>query len=160
MLTVIDEFTRRCLAIIVARRLRSDDVLHCLAELFVPTDRLSIFGLTMVPSSSPERARVARPDRREDALHRARQPLGERLLRELQFQSSATSCWRVSSSRRCTRPRCSSSSGGRHYNAIRPHSSLGYRPPAPETILPPASAMAYAALRPAQTLATSGRTLT
>jgi len=24
----------------------------------------------------------------------------------------------------------------RHYNAIRPHSALGYRPPAPETILP------------------------
>ena len=35
MLTVIDEFTRRCLAIVVARRLRSDDVLHCLTDLFV-----------------------------------------------------------------------------------------------------------------------------
>jgi len=35
MLTVIDEFTRECLAIVVARRLRSDDVLQCLAELFV-----------------------------------------------------------------------------------------------------------------------------
>ena len=34
MLTVIDEFTRECLAIEVARRLRSDDVLHVLAELF------------------------------------------------------------------------------------------------------------------------------
>ena len=31
----------------------------------------------------------------------------------------------------------------RHYNAIRPHSSLGYRPPAPETILPPAPALPY-----------------
>ena len=30
MLCVIDEFTRRCLAIVVARRLRSDDVLQCL----------------------------------------------------------------------------------------------------------------------------------
>ncbi len=35
MLCVIDEFTRRCLAIVVARRLRSDDVLHCLTDLFV-----------------------------------------------------------------------------------------------------------------------------
>ena len=35
MLRVIDEFTRRCLAIVVARRLRSDDVLQCLTELFV-----------------------------------------------------------------------------------------------------------------------------
>ncbi|MEO0818670.1 MAG: integrase core domain-containing protein, partial [Pseudomonadota bacterium] len=26
----------------------------------------------------------------------------------------------------------------RHYNTKRPHSSLGYRPPAPETILPAA----------------------
>jgi transposase InsO family protein len=34
MLTIIDEYTRECLAIDVARRLRSDDVLHCLAELF------------------------------------------------------------------------------------------------------------------------------
>ena len=25
----------------------------------------------------------------------------------------------------------------RHYNTIRPHSSLGYRPPAPETASPP-----------------------
>ena len=35
MLTVIDEFTRQCRAIVVARRLRSDDVLHCLTALFV-----------------------------------------------------------------------------------------------------------------------------
>ena len=48
----------------------------------------------------------------------------------------------------------------RHYNAVRPHSSLGYRPPAPETVLPPAFNLAYAALRPAQTLATERRALT
>ena len=35
MLTVIDEFSRRCLAIVVARRLNSDDVLATLTELFV-----------------------------------------------------------------------------------------------------------------------------
>ena len=29
----------------------------------------------------------------------------------------------------------------RHYNAVRPHSSLRYRPPAPEAILPPASGL-------------------
>ena len=33
MLVVLDEFTRRCQAIVVARRLRSDDVLQCLADL-------------------------------------------------------------------------------------------------------------------------------
>jgi len=35
MLTIIDEFTRECLAIEVARRLGSDDVLHRLAEPFI-----------------------------------------------------------------------------------------------------------------------------
>lgn len=35
MLTVIDEYTRQCRAIVVQRRLNSDDVLFCLAELFV-----------------------------------------------------------------------------------------------------------------------------
>ena len=34
MLTIIDEYSRECLAILVARRLRSDDVLHLLADLF------------------------------------------------------------------------------------------------------------------------------
>jgi putative transposase len=34
MLTVVDEFTRQCLAIVTARKLNSDDVLHCLTELF------------------------------------------------------------------------------------------------------------------------------
>ena len=36
-----------------------------------------------------------------------------------------------------------------HYNTIRPHSSLGYRPPAPEAILPPARGLPYASLRSA-----------
>ena len=40
----------------------------------------------------------------------------------------------------------------RHYNAVRPHSSLGYQPPAPKAILPPASELTYAPLRPAQIL--------
>lgn len=36
----------------------------------------------------------------------------------------------------------------RHYNTRRPHSTLGYGPPAPETILPRSDAPAYAPLRP------------
>ena len=35
MLTVIDEYTRECLAIFVARQITSDDVLAQLADLFV-----------------------------------------------------------------------------------------------------------------------------
>jgi len=35
MLTVIDEFSREFLAIVIERSLKSDDVLECLAELFI-----------------------------------------------------------------------------------------------------------------------------
>jgi hypothetical protein len=35
ILVVIDEYTRECLALEVARQLRSEDVLYCLAGLFV-----------------------------------------------------------------------------------------------------------------------------
>jgi len=51
MLTVIDEFTRRCLAIVVARKLKSDDVLHCLTDPSLCTVRPSTFVRTMAPSS-------------------------------------------------------------------------------------------------------------
>jgi hypothetical protein len=46
MLCVIDEFTRRCLAIVVARRLRSDDVLQCLTDLFFEHGPRSTSGQT------------------------------------------------------------------------------------------------------------------
>jgi putative transposase len=115
MLTVIDEFTRRCLAIVVARRLRSDDVLHCLTDLFVahgPPEhirsdngpeflarnvrewlgRIGVKTLFIEPGSPWENGYVlAEPS---FAWTRASTP------------SSVTSCWQVSSSRRCTRPRC------------------------------------------------------
>ena len=45
----------------------------------------------------------------------------------------------------------------RHYNTIRPHSSLGYRPPAPEAATPPlpASSSASLHLRPAMAAETT-----
>jgi transposase InsO family protein len=35
MLTVIDEFTRECLAVVVDRKLKSQEVIEALSELFV-----------------------------------------------------------------------------------------------------------------------------
>lgn len=35
LLTVIDEYTRECLGILLERRIGSDEVLQCLTELFV-----------------------------------------------------------------------------------------------------------------------------
>jgi len=45
----------------------------------------------------------------------------------------------------------------RHYNTVRPHSSLGYRPPAPEAATPPlpASGSASLHLRPAMAVETT-----
>lgn len=40
-----------------------------------------------------------------------------------------------------------------HYSVVRPHSSLTYRPPIPETILSPSRGLPYAPLRSAHGLA-------
>jgi putative transposase len=153
MLTVIDEFTRRCLAIVVARGLKSDDVLDCLAALFVthgPPEhvrsdngpefvagnvcqwlgRIGVKTLFIEPGSPWENGYC------ESFNSKLRDELlaGE-VFSTLHEAKVLIERWR------------------RHYNAVRPHSSLGYRPPAPETILPPASGLSYATLRSAQTLA-------
>jgi hypothetical protein len=46
------------------------------------------------------------------------------------------------------------------YNVVRPHSSLGYWPPAPEAIVPSASGLPYSSLRSAQSLTEYGRVVT
>lgn len=82
-LVVLDEFTRECLVIEVARRLRSDDVLAVLTDLFVrrgPARAPSLGQRARV--HRPLGPRLARPGRGPDAVHRARQPMGERVLRE------------------------------------------------------------------------------
>jgi putative transposase len=88
MLTVIDEFTRRSLAIVVARKLRSDDVLHCLTELFVahgtPEHIRSDNGPEFVARNVREWLRRIGV---KTLFIEPRQPLGERLLRELQLQA-------------------------------------------------------------------------
>ena len=66
--------------------------------------------------------------RHEDLVHRARESVGERVLRDeflngeifysLKEAQILTERWRV------------------EYNTERPHSALGYRPPAPQAILP------------------------
>ncbi len=35
ILTIIDEYSRQCLALIIARSIKSDDVLDCLSSLFL-----------------------------------------------------------------------------------------------------------------------------
>ena len=136
MLTVIDEYTRECLAIEVDRRLRSDDVLHCLAELFTdrgPPDhirsdngseftaravrnwlgRIGVRTLYIEPGSPWENGyNESFNGKLRDEL------LNGEIFYTLAEARTLIERWR------------------RHYNTVRPHSSLGYRPPAPQTILP------------------------
>ncbi len=89
LLTVLDEFTRECLAIQVARQITSDDVLAELAQLLVERG-------TPRYLRSDQRARVhgtcapdlARAGRRADSVYRAREPLGERLHRVVQWEAT------------------------------------------------------------------------
>ncbi len=148
MLTLVDEYTRECLAIDVARRLRSDDVLERLAWLFatrgVPEHirsdngpeftakvvrgwlaRVQVKTLFIQPGSPWENGYV------ESFNSKLRDELldGE-IFYTLREGKVLIERWR------------------QYYNRERPHSSLGYRPPAPEAIeaVPPASA----ALQPAE----------
>ena len=136
MLTVIDEFTRESLAIAVARRLRSDDVLAYLADLFAergPPDhirsdngseftahavrdwlpRLGVKTLYIEPGSPWENGyNESFNGKLRDEL------LNGEIFYSLQEAKVLIEQWR------------------HHYNTIRPHSALGYRPPAPRTIVP------------------------
>ena len=136
MLTVIDEFTRRCLAIVVERGLKSDNVLHCLTELFVkhgPPDhirsdngseftaiavrtwlgRIGVKTLFIEPGSPWENGynESFNGKLRDELLNRE-------VFYSLKEVQILTEQWR------------------REYNTIRPHSSLGYRPPVPEAFMP------------------------
>jgi transposase InsO family protein len=146
MLTLVDEFTRECLAIDVARQLKSDDVLERLAWLFctrgVPEHirsdngseftakavrewlaKVGVKTLYIEPGSPWENGYVEsfNGKLRDELLN------GE-IFYSLKEAKVLIERWRE------------------HYNRIRPHSSLGYRPPAPEAIEPVGTCSA--ALRP------------
>jgi transposase InsO family protein len=137
LLTVVDEYTRKCLAIRVARRMTANDVLWVLADLFleygVPehirsdngpefvADRvrswladLGITTLFIEPGSPWENGYVEsfNGKLRDELLN------GE-IFYTLKEAQILIEQWR------------------RLYNGLRPHSSLGQRPPAPETIALP-----------------------
>ena len=136
LLTVIDEYTRECLAIRADRQIRSSDVIETLAELMmirgVPDHIRSDNG-----PESPARA--------------VREWLGRVGARTLYIEPGSP--WEngyIESFNGKLRDelldrelfytllevRVLTERYRQIYNRIRPHSSLGYRPPAPETVLP------------------------
>jgi transposase InsO family protein len=137
MLTLVDEFTRECLAIDVERHIKSDDVLHRLTEVFVERGTpdyirsdngpefvakavtewvhgLGVDTLSIEPGSPWENGYV------ESFNGKLRdEMLNLEVFDTLLEAKVLVERWRI------------------EYNTFRPHSSLGYRPPAPEAVPAP-----------------------
>lgn len=134
MLTVVDEYTRECLAIAIRRHMKSIDVQEVLGELFlthgcpvhIRSDngpefiarslrqwmaQLAIAPLFIEPGSPWENGYIESFNGKfRDEL------LNGELFYTLREAQVVIERWR------------------RRYNQVRPHSALGYRPPAPQTI--------------------------
>ena len=142
MLTVVDEYSRECLAVLVGRSIKSEDVLALLGDLFVAhgppgyirsdngpefcakavrrwLHRLDVGTLYIEPGSPWENGYCEsfNGKLRDELLN------GEIFYTLLEAEVLIER-WR------------------RHYNGCRPHSALGYRPPAPETIDPASAGLA------------------
>jgi putative transposase len=136
MLNVVDEFTHECLAIRVARRLRATDVIDVLSDLFilrgVPAHIRSDNGPEFVAKQvrqwitavGAKTAYIEKGSPWENGyVESFNARLRDELLNGEIFYSLREAQVVIESWRR-------------HYNTVRPHASLGFRPPAPEVILP------------------------
>lgn len=134
ILTVIDEYTRKCLAIRVGSSLRTDQVLETLSDLFVtegvPDHIRSDNGSEFTAKSLREwigslgvRTAYIEPGSPwENGYNESfNGKLRDELLNREIFYSLKEAQIMIEQWRR-------------HYNEVRPHSSLGYRPPAPQVI--------------------------
>lgn len=137
ILSIIDEASRECLALPVARRLRSEDVLAALAELFVtrrpPAHIRSENGPEFIANAVQEwlakvgvkTLYITRGSPWENGYCESfNGSMRDELLNGEIFYTLAEARILIEAWRR-------------HYNTVRPHSSLGYRPPAPEAATPP-----------------------
>jgi transposase InsO family protein len=136
MLTVLDEYTRECLAIVVARQLSADDVLATLTRLFaergppdhIRSDNGAEFTAKAVRrwlgSLGVETLYITPGSPWENGYNeRFNGTLAEEVLRRELFFTLAEAKVLIEQWRR-------------EYNTVRPHSALGYRPPAPEGLKP------------------------
>ena len=132
MLNVIDEFTRECLAIRIGEA-QATDVIDVLSDLFIlrgmPGHVRSDNGPEFIAKAVRDWIAAVGSQNR---VHRAGQSLGERLLRELQRAASGRTPQRRDLLH-ARRGQIVIERWRRHYNTVRPHSSLGDRPPAPRS---------------------------
>lgn len=136
MLNIVDEFTHECLAIRIDRKLKSIDVIDLLSDLFltrgvaehVRSDNGPEFIARTVQdwiaAVGARTAYIAPGSPWENGyIESFNARLRDELLNGEIFYSQAEARIIIESWRR-------------HYNAVRPHASLGYRPPAPEVFIP------------------------
>ena len=136
MLNVIDEFTHECLAIRIERSLKSTDVIDVLSDLFilrgVPGHVRSDNGPEFVAKAvqkwigavGAKTAYIMPGSPWENGfIESFNARLRDELLDGEIFYSLAEAKIIIESWRR-------------HYNTVRPHGSLGYKPPAPEVFVP------------------------
>ncbi|MGA3063021.1 MAG: IS3 family transposase [Methylocystis sp.] len=149
MLNIVDEFTHECLAIRIDRKLKSIDVINVLTDLFilrgVPEHIRSDNGPEFVAKAVQEwiaavgakTAYITPGSPWENGfIESFNARLRDELLDGEIFYSLAEARIVIESWRR-------------HYNTVRPHGSLGYKPPAPEVFVPAMTARAAAQPQPA-----------
>ena len=150
MLNVIDEFTHECLAIRIDRKLKAVDVIDVLSDLFilrgVPGHIRSDNGPEFVAKAVQEW--IAAVGART-AYIAPGSPWENGYVESFNASACVTSCSTARSSTRCSEAQIVIESWRRHYNAVRPHASLGYKPPAPEVFVPAFAAWPAAQPRPA-----------
>jgi transposase InsO family protein len=135
MLTVIDEYTRKCLAIRVGSSLKANDVLETLSNLFITegvpeyirSDNGSEFTAKAfrewIESIGVKTAYIEPGSPWENGYNESfNGKLRDELLNREIFYSLKEAQVLIEQWRR-------------HYNEVRPHSSLGYRPPAPQAVV-------------------------
>ena len=143
MLTVIDEYTRKCLAIRVGSSIKSNDVLDTLSILFITegvpdyirSDNGSEFTARALrewlESLKVKTAYIEPGSPWENGYNESfNGKLRDELLNGEIFYTMKEAQILIEEWRR-------------HYNEVRPHSSLGYRPPAPQAVVPGNKAEEY-----------------
>jgi putative transposase len=137
MLNVIDEFTRECLAIRVARKLKALDVIDVLSDLFslrgVPDHIRSDNGPEFIAKAvrdwiaavGSQTVYIEPGSPWENGYCESfNAKLRDELLNGEVFYTLKEACVVIERWRK-------------DYNTIRPHSSLGYHPPAPQVVIWP-----------------------
>ena len=136
MLTLIDEYTRECLSIDVARKLSSDHVLDRLAKLFTLRGPPEYIRSDNGPEFTATAVQEWLADLKVSTLYIEPgspwengfiESFNGKLRDELLNGEIFDTLWEAKVLIERWR---------NEYNRFRPHSSLGYRPPAPETIEP------------------------